>query len=159
MDGEDATVVSTGGDELRAIVPAGVAGKDRVDVRVGCNGDMADPFSVPVSYAAPGLFTASGTQAMAFNEDRSLNGTESAAARGTALTLYGTGFGDPSATPISVTIGGEAATVLSVAQVAGMPGVSQLKVLVPFNAPTGTATLELMSGLESAPTGTVVVQQ
>jgi uncharacterized protein (TIGR03437 family) len=157
MDGEAAEIVSSGGDELRAIAPKGIAGKGRVDVRYGCGSDLSDPFSMPVSYAAPGLFTSSDSQAMAFNEDRSLNSDASAAPRGSVLTLYGTGIGDGSLAPIAVNIGGEAAALLSVAPVADMPGVTMLKVRVPRFSGTGSQRIELLAGTEAAE-ATVVVQ-
>jgi len=114
-------------------------------------------FSIPASVAAPGLFTASDSQAMAFNEDRTLNSDASAAPRGGVLTLYGTGIGDGSLAPIAVNIGGEAAALLSVAPVADMPGVTMLKVRVPRFSGTGSKPVELLAGTETAG-ATIVVQ-
>src|SRR5205823_1049632 len=69
VDGEMATVVSTGGRDMTAVAPAGLGRKLRVDIRVGCGAVLSDPFSVPVSYASPGLFTVEKGKALAFNED------------------------------------------------------------------------------------------
>jgi uncharacterized protein (TIGR03437 family) len=157
MDGEPADIVSSGGDEIRAIVPKGVAGKGRVDVRYGCGLDLSDAFSMPVSYSAPGLFTSSDSQAMVFNEDGTLNSGAAAAPRGSVLTLYGTGIGDGSLAPISVNVGGEAAALVSVEQVPDMPGATRVKVRVPRFSGTGSESVELMAGTETVQS-TVVVQ-
>jgi uncharacterized protein (TIGR03437 family) len=156
MDGEPADIVSSGGDEIRAIVPKSVAGKGRVDVRYGCGSDLSDAFSMPVSYAAPGLFT-SDSQAMVFNEDGTLNSDAAAAPRDSVITLYGTGIGDGSLAPISVNIGGEAATLVSVEPVPDMPGVTRLKMRVPRFSGIGSQPVELLAGTETAQS-TVVVQ-
>jgi uncharacterized protein (TIGR03437 family) len=159
MDGEAATILSTGSKEIGALVPASLSGRNRVDVRVGCGSVRSDPFSIPVSYAAPGLFTVERSRVLAFNEDRTLNGRGTPASRGSIVALYGTGIGDGVTAPISVNIGGQAATLLSASPVAEMPGVVRLQVRVPFNAPIGDAAVEILAGFEGAQTGPTLAVQ
>lgn len=108
--------------------------------------------------ARPGLFTIGNVEdgtAAAINEDGTRHSKMSPAARGSLLDLYGTGFGAftsnlatgeyfsktaqvPLLNPVSVTIGGEVATVEFAGGVPGMiAGTTLIRVRVPEDLPAG----------------------
>jgi uncharacterized protein (TIGR03437 family) len=168
FEAEAAHILSVSGGQLNAVVPLSVAGKPDVPVVVEYAGQRSAAVTVPVTQAAPGLFTsdASGRgQAAAQNENGSTNRADNPAARGSIIVLYGTGQGQPSdnggpALPVSVQIGGVPAEVLYAGPVAGMPGLLQV------NARIGTGTTPAaavpvvltIGGVSSSPDVTVAVQ-
>ncbi len=160
VDGDAAQILSANDAEIQLVVPDSVSGKNRVPVQMMCGNSASDRFSVPVQYAAPALFMRNSAQALAFNEDESLNGNDTPAARGGVVTVYGTGFGaldvpDQNGVvgflaPVSVLMGGEAAQLLSAARAPDMPGVVRVRVRVPWNIPAGSATdVQVQTGLET----------
>ena len=141
----------------RTASPAGAT----TQVQVEYQGVLSNAMSVPVQAAHPGLFTvdASGLGGGAIlNQDYSLNGGLNAAARGTVVMIYSTGGGvtnPPSVdatitpappplyllktSPVSVTIGGIAATVsYSGAAPSQIAGLTQINAQVPAGVTPGT---------------------
>lgn len=137
---------------------------------------------LPVSEAAPGVFTLTSNgqgQAVALNQDFSLNGSEQAEARGRFIVVYATGQGaglideatqqpagvmsgapaggNPlivTASVPAVTIGGAPATVAFSGLAPGFVGLWQLNILIPDGAPVGDAVPLVISfgGRESRAT-------
>jgi uncharacterized protein (TIGR03437 family) len=158
VDGDAAQILSASDSEIQVVVPESVSGKDRVPVRVTCGNAASDSFSVPVQYAVPALFTRGDTQALAFNENSSLNGNDTPANRGEVVTVYGTGFGSldvPDDTgavnflaPVSVLVGGEAAQLVTAERSDEMPGVVRVRVRIPWNIPSGALDVQVQAGLQ-----------
>jgi uncharacterized protein (TIGR03437 family) len=178
IDGLDAPILYTSGTQISCIVPYGVSsssGND-VDLVVTYNSLPSDPFTVTVADADPGVFVDSTGQAAIMNVAdtgaMTMNTAKNAAAKGSAVSIYITGFGDTqcadtqtstcpvthpdekafilgTVTPtgnVGVTIGGQAATVLAaIAPEGSVAGLLQINVTVPDGAPTGAAVAVVVS--------------
>ena len=132
FDGIAAPMIYASATLVSAIVPYAVAGKRTTRLQVEYQGATSSGFDLPVADSAPGIFTmaASGRgQGAILNQDYSVNSTANPAGRGSFVMIYATGEGqtDPvgvdglltGATlrkplqPVSVTIGGQQADVLT----------------------------------------------
>jgi uncharacterized protein (TIGR03437 family) len=143
-------------------------------------GPITAPVSVSLTPAAPALFTYnySGTgPAVALNQDGSLNGAGNAVKIGNTITLYETGEGQtsPSGTdgllgsatppapvlPVTVTIGGQPATVVSYGGIPGVvAGVMQVTAQVPSGiAPGNVAVVVTVGSAGTQPGVTIAVTQ
>jgi uncharacterized protein (TIGR03437 family) len=77
-------------------VPCGLSGSCTVEVQVEYRGARSDAVRAPVVRARPGIFTLDGSgrgQAVAFNENGSVNSPSNAAEPGSIVVLYATGEG------------------------------------------------------------------
>jgi uncharacterized protein (TIGR03437 family) len=163
--------------QLNAVVPQSVASASSVDVVVTHGGHVSATWTEPVSTTDPALFTmdASGQgQAAALNSDGSLNGAKNPAARGTFVTLFGSGFGEwnqlvpdgavigsslpTTKTPVSVTIGGSNSTVLYAGGAPGLVnGVVAVVAVIPDNVAPGDAVGVVVTvGDKSSPAGVTI---
>jgi uncharacterized protein (TIGR03437 family) len=126
-------------------------------VQVVRNGQKSAAIPVPVTLAAPGLFTFGSTgsgPAAILNQDGTINTPQFAAARGTVVTLFGTGEGQSNPIPVdgsvtaapfpkpvqvvTVQIGGQTAEVLYAGAAPSLvAGVLQVNVRVPANIDPG----------------------
>ncbi len=98
FNGEPAPLISVSDKQSSAIVPYDVAGKATVDVQVEYKGVRSSAVTMPVFESRLGLFTfgSSGTgQAAIVNEDGTINSSLNPAARGSVVSIYGTGGGLP----------------------------------------------------------------
>ncbi|HYI98021.1 MAG TPA: SBBP repeat-containing protein [Bryobacteraceae bacterium] len=96
VDGVAAPIISAASNQVSAIVPYSVLGRESVGVEVEYRGQRAPAVRLNTTSASPGLFTLnnSGTgQAAATNQDGSFNSAETPAAGGSVITLFGTGEG------------------------------------------------------------------
>ncbi len=174
FNGMAGPVLYTEADQVAAVVPYGVNGS-QVSIVVQYQDLSTAPFPVPVAASAPGLFTADSSgagQALAFNQDGSMNGPAHPAAPGSVLTLFATGEGQTNpagvdgqlaaspapqpAQPLAVTIGGQPATVQFAGGSAGeVAGVMRVEVQVPAGV-SGTVPVILTVGYVSSPAGATV---
>jgi uncharacterized protein (TIGR03437 family) len=161
FDGVPAGVIYASASQVNTVAPYGLAGKSTTQVQVQYQGVLSNAMSIPVEAAHPGLFTvdSSGLGGGAIlNQDYSVNGSLNAAARGTVVMIYCTGGGvtnPPSVdatitsappplyllktSPVSVTIGGIAATVsYSGAAPSQVAGLTQINAQVPAGVTPGT---------------------
>jgi uncharacterized protein (TIGR03437 family) len=155
IGGIAAPVLYTWATQVAAIVPYGLTGTS-AQVVVKYQDQATAPATVQVAPSSPALFTLdySGRgQAVALNEDGTLNGVGNPARAGSSITLYLTGAGltTPAQTdgsigaaplptaPVTVTIGGQ--TIGGTAtQVAGsVAGVMTVTVQIPSGAGAGSA--------------------
>jgi len=184
INGTTAPVLYTSATQVSAIVPYGVTGAT-ADIVVSYAGVSSQPVTVSLAATNPALFTvdASGRGQGAIlnystaNGDYSMNAGANAAVRGQTIVLYATGIGatssaaadtlipaSPPVTPTAaptVTIGGQAASVISAASPVGsVPGLLQLNVTVPANAPTGAAVpvVVTIGGVDSQPGVTMAIR-
>ncbi len=99
-DETPAPLYVVGPGQINFLFPSTVpAGTNRIAVRVADTGELVAGGSILSAATSPGLFTTSqkGTgQAVAVNQDGSLNSSANPAAIGSVITLYGTGQGQVS---------------------------------------------------------------
>lgn len=184
VNGTSAPILYTSASQVSAIVPYSVTGTT-ADVVVSYAGLASQPVTISLAATNPGLFTvdASGRgQGAILNynaatSDYTMNGSANAAVRGQTIVLYATGVGattssaadtlipaTPAVTPTAaptVTIGGQAASVVgAVSPVGSVPGLLQLNVTVPANAPTGAnvPVVVTIGGVDSQPGVTMAIR-
>jgi uncharacterized protein (TIGR03437 family) len=109
------------------------------------NGQTASA-NFTLSAAAPGIFTDSSGSAVPFRS----------AKRGDTITLYVTGT---ASLPVSVTVGGVAATITYVATPQALQGVVQVNYQVPAQAGLGTQPVVVTAGGVSSPSANLLVTQ
>jgi uncharacterized protein (TIGR03118 family) len=159
-------------------VPYEVAGSAMASVVVTYKNNISAAFSIPVAATAPGLFTVNETgsgAAIAINFDGTLNSATNATPRGFPILLYATGEGqtDPTGTdgavaagefvrtpyaPVSLMIGGQAATVVYAGSSPGnLAGVMVVEAIVPTTASAGAAVPVVLTvgGVASQTTATI----
>jgi uncharacterized protein (TIGR03437 family) len=118
------------GAQVPDSVPVGAA-----QVTVKYEGRTSASFPVQVVQYAPGIFTLDSTgkgQAVAMNQDGSINSASRPTQVSEVITLYATGAGDG---PVAVTIGGQSAMLTSNKNLAG---VMQINAKVPSGVQTGS---------------------
>jgi uncharacterized protein (TIGR03437 family) len=138
----------------------------------------AKAFSVAVAPTAPALFTTDFTGmngAVALNADGTVNSAGNPAARGSMVTLFATGEGvtnpaDSDGTveadasripvaPISVTIGGAAATIGADGSTPkDVSGVLQMTATIPTSISAGSAAVVLTAGGVASPAVNIFVK-
>jgi trimeric autotransporter adhesin len=172
FDGIAVPILYAGANQVNAIIPCSVAGHASTQVVVNSQGNASAPVTIPLSDAAPGLFTIAGSSQGAFlNQDNSVNGAANPAALGSTVILYATGLGKTSPAcsdgqiytdtlpapvlPVTATVGNMNATVQYAGQAPGIvSGVAQINIVIPANAPTGPAVpVTIQSGTFSSQTG------
>lgn len=145
-----APMIYTSASQISAIVPNPVGGRSTTELQVEYEGRVSNRITLSVAASAPGIFTldASGRgQGAILNQDYSVNGPASPAAKGSVVMIYGTGAGrttpdsedgevvaepTPQALDVSVRIGGVEAEVLYAGAAPGLvAGVFQVNVKVP----------------------------
>ncbi len=185
VNGVPAPVLYTSANQVSVVVPYSVTG-GAADLILTYNGLASQPVTLALAPTSPGIYTtdASGRGQGAIlnynatNGDYSLNSGATAATRGQTVVLYVSGAGvtnvpvantlipasplvAPTA-PITVTIGGQAATVAAAAAPPGsVPGLLQVNVTVPANAPVGTMIPVVVNigGVDSQPGVTMAIRQ
>jgi uncharacterized protein (TIGR03437 family) len=177
FDGVPASVLFASAEEVRAIVPESVAGKQKVLVQLEVDGDSANPYPLAVSASMPGVYTADGSgrgQAAALNQDGSPNSVKRPASRGSVITIYVTGSGrlQPGLSdgalpvsgrlpkpllPVSVQVGNAAAEVLYAGSAPGLPGLIQVNFRIPEEAASGDAVpVSVLVGDRTSQTGAMI---
>ncbi|HEY6392673.1 MAG TPA: cellulase family glycosylhydrolase [Bryobacteraceae bacterium] len=148
FDGEAAPLFGIGPFQITAQVPYSLAGKSEVGVQLFYKQIPSNTITLKVVVAAPRIVTALGSnEAMALNQDGSLNSAGNPAASGSVIALFATGYGQtsppgvtgkaaqlPYAIPLlsaSVSIGGVAADLLYEAEAPGFVGLLQVNARVP----------------------------
>ena len=117
---------------------------------------------VPLTATAPGLFYSG--EALAYNQDGTLNSSTNAAAAGSVVVLYATGLGqtDPpgqdgmrsgalvlaeTVAPVTATIGGQPAAVIYAGSAPGqIAGLMQVEAVVPAGVGTGPIPVAITAG-------------
>jgi len=143
FNGMAAQVLYSSATQVAAIVPPISGSTAMVEVRH--SGSTALSFTVPIAAATPALFTFDTTGrglALAIDADGSYNGFTHSAIPGDTITLFATGLGSgASASTLTATIGGAAASVISIGPASGLPGVTRIDVKVPPDALAATTFL------------------
>jgi len=161
FDGTSAPLLWAGPNQVNAIVPFELAGKTSTQLVVSYQGAQSAAVPLIVSGAAPGIFTYAGSaQAVAYNQDGSLNGPSNPAPRGSTVAIWMTGAGTLSQPYADGQIAGGVASLVYPPQVNfgslnyGAPqgqivyagqapdlvaGAVQVNFTVPLDAPTGAS--------------------
>ena len=176
FNGNPGAITALTPNQINVFVPPYVAntdGSDRtgpVNVTVEVDDSVSAPVNVPLVTSAPGLFTADASgsgQGAILNQDGSINSIAHPAARGTIVSLFGTGEGLESpqlsngalvistpfpapVNPVTATIGGQPAQVLYAGAAPLLPtGVFQINVRIPDGASAGNvpASVSIGSGV------------
>lgn len=170
-----APILYTGAGQANVAVPMGLEPGRTVAVRITTSLPL-DEIPVAAAPAAPAIFTQGSTgfgPGAILNEDYTLNSVSNAAAVGSVISLYGTGFGllssstadgrvvtgpIPTALPVSATIGGVRAEVLYAGAAPGLiAGAVQINVRIPeVLAPDSSAPVSLSAGPYTTPAGVTV---
>jgi trimeric autotransporter adhesin len=161
FDGQPATVFYTSAGQINALAPAGLAPDSSTELSVQVKGAPLASFPVPVTSAAPGIFTIANGKgpAAANNQDGSINSAANPAPRGSIVSLYATGQGSgPSA--VTLKIAGYPAQVLFAGPAPGFPGLMQINTEVPAGfLPPGIQPVVLSIGnAQSQPGVTLAVR-
>jgi uncharacterized protein (TIGR03437 family) len=95
VNDEPAPVMYAGAGQVNFQVPTQApVGNARVAVRMACTKELLSGGTMVVATLTPGIYTTNASgQALAVNQDGSLNSPANPAARGSVITLYGTGQG------------------------------------------------------------------
>jgi len=158
FDGVPAPLLFVSASEIRAIVPYAVTPRTSTDVQVEVQGNRTSPRTIAVRDSSPAIFTLDGSgigQGAVQNADGTLNSPDNPARRGSFLTLYtsglallGTNFVDGEIATAPQMLGFVASPLLAgvsvpIAYAGPSPGsiraLVQINVVVPANAPTGSA--------------------
>ena len=181
FDGTPAPLVYASSGQLAAIVPYGVDGKKGTQVQVRNNGLLSDVVALPVTPAAPSIFsvdfTGSGQGAILNQDGVTVNSTAKPARRGDIVSIYATGEGQTNpggvdgklatAAPfpkpmqnVQVSINGIPADVLYAGAAPGqVAGLMQVNVKIPAAVPAGELPIQIQVGTaQSQPGVTVAVQ-
>ena len=169
FDGTPAPLLFVWWNQLNAVVPYNVAGKESVTIVVERDGETSAEFEMPVSDSHPGLFTRDSTGAglgALLNQDGSINSPENPAPAGSIVSFYGTGEGPtepagidglvasetgenlPKPTAdVTVEIGDAQAEVLYVGAAPGyVSGVLQINARIPESTEPGQAPVRVTIG-------------
>ena len=137
IEGQPAHVLFAGGNQVNAQAPAELPIAGTASIEWSSDG-ISQSVAVPLASAAPGVFTRAGSGAGAaviLNEDGTINTPEAPAAKGSLVTIYGTGV---DLANVSVAIGGEAANVTGASALEDAPGVVQVQARVPDDVASGS---------------------
>jgi uncharacterized protein (TIGR03437 family) len=174
FDGTAAPMIYSSATLVSAIAPYAIAGKTSTRLQVEFQGMRSPGLDLPVTDAAPGIFTtgASGRgQGSILNQDFSVNSAGNPAAKGSIIMIYATGEGQTNppgldgvitsavlrtpVQPVAVSIGGQPAEVIYSGSAPGLvAGVIQVNARVPEGIATGDAVpVVLTVGRASSPPG------
>jgi len=174
FNGSAGRITAATPNQINVFAPSSVGSLANVVVRVQVDDQISAPVTVPVVASAFHLFTADGSgrgPGAIVNQNGSVNSSNSAAARGSIVSLFGTGEGQttpqiadgslvlskpfPStAEPPTVSIGGQLAEVTYAGAAPFLAtGVYQINVRIPVGIATGNAevTVRFGSGTNSRP--------
>jgi uncharacterized protein (TIGR03437 family) len=180
FDGYPGAITAWSPTQINVFVPYWLTPGKPTVVTVQSDAAVSPPLPVPVVSAAPGLATTdqsgSGPGAI-LNQDLSLNGSANPAARGSIISLFGTGegrispqllWGDQSIStpystpvaPVTATIGGQPAEVTYAGAAPLAPvGIFQINVRIPAAVSPGAAPVTVsVGGIPTTKSVTVAVR-
>ncbi len=182
FDNTPAPLIYAGPNQINVIVPYEVQGKKTTTMTVQRNGVTTATVSLQVVDTAMAIFTLdfSGKgQGAIRNQDNSVNGSATPAAKGSVIQIFATGGGlltPPGVTgtvtpttgptfpglqfPATVTVGGVPASVTYSGAAPGLvSGAVQINVRIPDNVPSGDQQVVITSNGVSSPANVTVAVQ
>jgi uncharacterized protein (TIGR03437 family) len=177
FDGVPAPLFFVYGGQINLQVPFEVAGKTSTKVVVNYLGSQSAAVTVPVVAAQPAFFMLSATDPFAANADYASNPTPNSAAnpaaRGSVLSVYGTGVGKvsydiptgsgaPGPTPgftggYTCSLGAKTVSVPFAGWTPTSVGLAQWSFIIPADAPTGAVSLKCTDGVTGAGTQSATI--
>ncbi|MEO8025500.1 MAG: alpha/beta fold hydrolase [Bryobacteraceae bacterium] len=145
INGMAVPVLYNSSTQINSRIPENLTGLVRIRVN-GAKG-IAET-QVLLEQAVPAVFSQDSTgtgRSLAYHLDGTLVTGAALAHPGEAIAILLTGLGSASSTP-SVTIGAQPATILARTQLASLPGVDRLDVLIPVGVSPGDQILVVCSG-------------
>jgi uncharacterized protein (TIGR03437 family) len=173
FDGRSAPLIYVQQSKINVQVPYEVAGLVNTHVQVFHSGALMVDVTLPVTSAAPGIFTVAGGMgpALAFQQDVP-NSQSNPADPGSVITIFATGEGqtDPagidgvaSTAPfpqpigqVDLRVGGRPAEILFAAEAPGVAGVLQIDARIPAIVGSGAVGLSLAIGSALSQDGVTV---
>jgi uncharacterized protein (TIGR03437 family) len=159
FDGEPAPVLYAQSRQVNAQAPFELSGKTLTNISLVYNQVTVGSVTVPANQGKPGIFrlhAGVSSQAVALNQDGTLNGVSNPAARGSIVAVWGTGFPPidaPCATgglnpsgPVNLAAGwkiafGNADVVYAGSAPGLLCGIVQINLVVPPSGPTNDRLL------------------
>jgi uncharacterized protein (TIGR03437 family) len=150
FNGISVPLLSVTSTEVLVRVPVTLQGVQSVQIAI----DQLPQIIANVVDAAPALFANSTGQASVLNQDGTLNGPSNPAARGSIITLFGTGEG-VTGLPFTLSIGGYSGSILYAGPSGNYPGMFQINAQVPtgylsagtFAVVVGVGTFSTQAGV------------
>lgn len=168
FDGVAAPLLYASSGQVAAIVPYAVDGQSGTQMQVKTGGLASDPIALPVTQAAPSIFSVnlSGAgPAAVLNEDGvTVNSASTPAAKGSIISIYATGEGQTAPggvdgliagsaplpkpkLPVTARIDGQSAEVLYAGAAPGqVAGLLQVNLRIPAGVSSGTVPIEIQVG-------------
>jgi len=176
FDGVAAPLVYVWASQSAAIVPYAVDGRGQTSITVEYQGTPSSPMVVPVTAAAPGIFSADSSgqgPGAILNQDSSLNSPSNPAAAGSIVVLYATGEGQTTPggvdgqmagqtfpaprLPVAVAVDGQNAEVLYAGAAPGeVAGLMQINIRLPLGLTAGNRPIAFSVGGTASQTGLTV---
>jgi uncharacterized protein (TIGR03437 family) len=126
-----AQILTVDSKHVEARAPAELPSTGNVTIQIlNSSSNVTAQIPASLASASPGVFADASGQALAANEDGTLNSVASPAPRGSIVVFYGTGEGVSGQT-IAVDIAGYTASILYAGPVAGFPGLLQVNARMP----------------------------
>jgi uncharacterized protein (TIGR03437 family) len=177
FDGVPAPLFFVYGGQINLQVPFEVAGKTSTKVVVNYLGSVSAAVTVPVVSAQPAFFLINATDPFAANADYATNpkpnSVTNAAARGSVISVYGTGVGkvsydiatgSPAPGPpggftggYTCTLGGKSMTVPFAGWTPTSVGLAQWSFVIPTDSATGAVSLKCTDSISGASTQTATI--
>lgn len=175
LNGTPAPLYYVQSNQINAQAPYELAGQSSAKLQIVYQGATLASMQVPVADANPALFTLNyGTgNAVAVNQDGTINSDQNPAPRGSIVVLYATGEGQTSPAgvtgqgavapfplpvlPVTLTIADIPASVLFAGEAPGFVGLMQINAQVPSGfVPTGDLPVVLSVGTYQSPAGVTI---
>jgi uncharacterized protein (TIGR03437 family) len=178
VNGSYSPLLYIGNGQINAVAPYEIAGSGSAQVQVLNNGVVSATTNVKVVATAPAIFSLGNGQGAILNQDGSVNGPGNPAARGSVVSIYGTGEGQTNppgvdgaianetlaglprpAASFSISIGGIPASYTYAGTAPqSFAGFFQVNAVIPANAGTGNLPVILVVGGVSSTPLNVAVQ-
>jgi uncharacterized protein (TIGR03437 family) len=155
----NAPILSITSAAVLVMAPSQLAGSS-AQVEITSNGNLVAEFPVDVVAAVPALYADASGQALADNQDGTVNAIAKPAPRGSVVAFYGTGQGVADL-PVSATVGGYMADVLYSGPVVNYPGLWQINVRIPagYVAPGDLSVTLTVGGATTQPGVLIAVNE
>jgi uncharacterized protein (TIGR03437 family) len=179
VNGHAAPILYAEASQVGFVVPYEISGSSSAAIVVTYQGQALPTLNATVAFTAPGVFTQAKTgagAATALNQDGTLNTAANPAPAGTVVLLFVTGDGPKNppgqdglvtsdilrtpVLPVSLTIGGQAATILYAGTTPGfVEGVSLVEAVIPAGTASGPAAVVFTAnGVSSLATASISVK-
>jgi uncharacterized protein (TIGR03437 family) len=163
VNGQAGQVLAAATSQVNLVLPKAVSpGRAAISVRKA--GTEVATGQATITSAGPGIFVLQATDpsqpGAVLNQDSSINNKSSAAAQGSVLQIFGTGYGpldSAGRAPVEVYLGGVPASILFSGPISQFPGLWQINAVVPAGT-TGQVSLYVAAGNIASNAVTVWVQ-